>query len=379
MSHSKRIAIIGGGIAGLTFARCLDDTTYECHIFEKKSSFGEIGAAISVFPNALCVMDAIGLLNPILENSGRIDRVYLKTHKGKILSSSKPNYDYPTICTHRATLHKILMDGVNAILHTDHEVSSFTHHDDGHVRLDFKNGVSDTFDVVIGADGIHSAARQYVIGDGDPIFRGYNIWRGVVKTDFDTGYGSETYGFGQRVGIVPIRDGVYGWWATCNEDFMQDDAPEQTKDKLLRLFGDWHDPIPELIQNTQNIIKNSLCDRLPTHGWSRGNVVLIGDAAHPTTPNLGQGGCMAMEGAYLLAKSISKYGLTKAAFDRYEELHFSRAASVVRDSLQLGKIGQISSPIMARLRNLAFKSAPSSMAMNMIDKYFSYKVTEIDI
>lgn len=86
-----------------------------------------------------------------------------------------------------------------------------------------------------------------------------------------------------------------------------------------------------------------------------------------------------MEGAYLLAKSISKYGLKKAAYVRYEELHFPRAASVVRDSLQLGKIGQISNPIMARLRNLAFKSAPSSMAMKMIDKYFSYKVTEIDI
>lgn len=379
MSRQKRIAIVGGGIAGLTFARCLDDNSYECHIFEKKRTFGEIGAAISVFPNALCIMDAIGLLNPILENSGRIDRVYLKTHKGRILSSSRPNYDYPTVCTHRAALHKVLMDGVNAKLYTDHEVSSFTHRDDGRVRLDFKNGVSDTFDAVIGADGIHSAARQHVIGDGDPIFRGYNIWRGVVKTEFDAGYGSETYGFGQRVGIVPIRDGVYGWWATCNEDYMQDDAPEQTRNKLLRIFGDWHDPIPELIQNTQNILKNSLCDRLPTRGWSNGNVVLIGDAAHPTTPNLGQGGCMAMEGAYLLAKSISKYGLKKAAYVRYEELHFPRAASVVRDSLQLGKIGQISNPIMARLRNLAFKSAPSSMAMKMIDKYFSYKVTEIDI
>lgn len=377
MSNRKRIAIIGGGIAGLTFARCLTDNSYECHIFEKKPSFGEIGAAISVFPNALRVMDAIGLLDTILQNSGRMDRVYLKTHKGKILSYSEPNYDYPTICTHRAALHKILLDGVKAALYTDHEVSSISQHGDGSIRLTFTNGVTDNFDAVIGADGIHSAVRQHVIGDGDPIFRGYNIWRGVVQTNFDVGYGSETFGVGQRVGIVPIRDGVYGWWATRNEDFMQGDEPETAKEKLLRLFGDWHDPIPELIQNTPHIIKNSLCDRQPTMGWSKGNAVLIGDAAHPTTPNLGQGGCMAMEGAYLLAKSITKYGLDKPAYDRYEEIHFPRAASVVNESLHLGMIGQVSSPLVARIRNFGFKMAPSSMAMKIIDKYFGYDVTDV--
>ena len=379
MKERKKIAIIGGGIAGLTFARSLTNEDYEIHIFEKKESFREIGAAISVFPNALCVMDDLGLLEEILQNSGQFKTVYLKTSKGKILSKSEPKSDYPVICIHRADLHGILLKNIEANLYNDFSLKNIAHLDNGQITIQFENGENRVFDAVIGADGIHSDVRKHIINDGEPIFRGYNIWRGVVKTDFEIGYGSETYGIGKRVGIVPIKDGVYGWWATCNEAYMQDDSPEGTKDKLKRLFGDWHHPIPDLMNNTEVILKNSLIDRKPHKGWSKGNAILIGDAAHPTTPNLGQGGCMAIEGAYILAKSIQKYGLTKKAFDRYEELQFPRSENIVNASLKLGKMGQITNPLLISLRNFAFKAMPSSVAMKMIDKYFSYRVTNIEI
>ena len=379
MRKRKKIAIIGGGIAGLTFARSLTKEDYEIHIFEKKESFREIGAAISVFPNALCVMDYLGLLEEILQNSGQFKTVYLKTSKGKVLSKSEPKSDYPVICIHRADLHGILLKNIEANLYNDFSLKNIAHLDNGQITIQFENGENKVFDAVIGADGIHSEVRKHIINDGEPIFRGYNIWRGVVKTNFEIGYGSETYGIGKRVGIVPIKDGVYGWWATSNEAYMQDDSPEGTKDKLKRLFGDWHYPIPDLMNNTEVILKNSLIDRKPHKGWSKGNAILIGDAAHPTTPNLGQGGCMAIEGAYVLAKSIQKYGLTKKAFDRYEELQFPRSENIVNASLKLGKMGQITNPLLIRLRNFAFKVMPSSVAMKMIDKYFSYRVTNIEI
>ncbi|HSI69040.1 MAG TPA: FAD-dependent monooxygenase [Gillisia sp.] len=379
MQEKKKIAIIGGGIAGLTFARCLTTKDYEIDIFEKKDQFGEIRAAISVFPNALCVMDKLGLLEEILNNSGQFKTVYLKTDKGSILSKSEPKSDYPVICIHRANLHSILLKNIGAKLHNNFILKDISPLENGQVSLLFDNGESRIFDAVIGADGIHSAVRKKIINDGEPIFRGYNIWRGVVKTNFDIGYASETYGKGQRVGIVPITDGVYGWWATCNEEFMQGDSPEDTKDKLNRLFGDWHYPIPELIKNTDQILKNSLIDRKPHKGWTKGNITLIGDAAHPTTPNLGQGGCLAIEGAYILAKSIQKNGLTKRAFDRYEELQYPRSKDIVNESLKLGKMGQIENPILIGLRNLAFKLMPANLAMKMIDKYFSYRVTNIEI
>lgn len=374
----RKIAIIGGGIAGLTFARCISDD-YETHIFEKKQEFGEVGAAISVFPNALCVMDEIGLLDSILSTSGKFENVYLKTDKGNILSKSTPKSDYPVVCIHRANLHKILLSDINAHLHIDSGVKKLTNLNNGQVEIIFENGKSSVFDAVIGADGIHSIVRKNIINDGDPIFRGYNIWRGVVKTNFDIGYASETYGKGKRVGIVPIKDGVYGWWATYNEGFLKDDEPEGTKQKLKRLFGNWHYPIPELIENTENILKNSLSDRIPHKGWTKGNITLIGDAAHPTTPNLGQGGCMAIEGAYLLAKCINKYGLSSKAYEIYEKYQFPRSKEIINESLKLGKMGQITNPILITLRNFFFKIIPSRVAMKMIDKYFSYRVTELKI
>ncbi|MEQ9305038.1 MAG: FAD-dependent monooxygenase [Marinoscillum sp.] len=375
----KKIAVIGGGIAGLTIARCLPKDRFEIHIFEKKDEFGEIGAAISVFPNALSVMDEISLLRPILENSGQFKNVFLKTDNGTILSKSSPESDYPVICIHRADLHSILLNDIEAVLHKGYGLTYLDSRDDGQIVANFDNGQSHIFDAVVGADGIHSVVRHHVIGDGEPIFRGYNIWRGVVKTNFEIGYASETYGKGKRVGIVPIKDGVYGWWATYNEQFMQDDSPEGTKPKLKRLFGDWHAPIPEIIQNTDHILKNSLVDRKPCKGWTKGNITLIGDAAHPTTPNLGQGGCIAIEGAYLLAKCIDKYGLNKKAYEVYESHQFPRSSEIINESLKLGKIGQLNNPTLTTLRNFAFKMTPSSVAMKLISKYFTYRVTKLEI
>lgn len=379
MKNKKKIAIIGGGIAGLTFARCLTTQEYDIHIYEKKEQFEEVGAAISIFPNALCVMEELHLLEEILERSGQMQKVYLKTKKGRILSKSEPKSDYPVVCIHRADLHGIILKNIDANLYNNYALKNISHLQNGQISIQFENGENGIFDAVVGADGIHSEVRKHIINDGTPTFRGYNIWRGVVKTNFEIGYGSETYGKGQRVGIVPIKDGVYGWWATSNENYMQDDNPEGTKEKLSRLFGDWHSPIPELIKNTEIIIKNSLSDRKPHKGWTKGNVTLLGDAAHPTTPNLGQGGCMAVEGAYILAKSIQKYGLTEKTFERYEELQFPRSANIVNESLKFGKMGQLTNPILIGIRNFAIWSVPSSLAMKMIDKYFSYRVTRLEI
>ncbi|MBL7729025.1 MAG: FAD-dependent monooxygenase [Dinghuibacter sp.] len=377
--NDKKLAIIGGGIAGLTFAHCLANKGYEMHIFEKKEHFGEVGAAISIFPNALCVMDELGLLHSILQNSGQFKTVYLKTSRGTILSKSEPKSDYPVICLHRADLHTVLLKDVPATLYNNYSLNRLTHLENGQICLTFNHGEERVFDAVIGADGVHSVVRKHIINDGEPVFRGYNVWRGIVRSNFDVGYASETYGKGKRVGIVPIKQGLYGWWATCNEAYMQGDAPESAKEKLGRLFGNWHYPIPELISNTEHILKNGIMDRKPVKGWTKGNATLIGDAAHPTTPNLGQGGCTAIEGAYILAKAIQKYGLTPKAFNTYEAMQYPRSKSIVQASLRLGKLGQMENPLLSAIRNFAFKITPSAIAIKMLDKYFSYRVTNLEI
>jgi 2-polyprenyl-6-methoxyphenol hydroxylase-like FAD-dependent oxidoreductase len=379
MENKKQIAIIGGGIAGLTFSIALNPEKFECHIFEKKENFGEVGAAISVFPNALSVCKELGVMEDIMVSAGELKKIILKTAKGRTMSITEPKGEFPIICIHRADLHRALLTHSKAELYENHGLAFMEELPSQKMRLHFENGNTRDFDTVIGADGIHSAVRKYVLNDGPPTFRGYNIWRGVIKTDFAIGHGSETMGKGKRVGIVPIKDGVYGWWATCNEAFMQDDEPEGTRNKLMRLFADWHHPIPLFMKETDVIIKNSLSDRVPTKGWSKGNAVLIGDAAHPTTPNLGQGGCTAIEGAYLLAKCIEKYGTTAQAYHRYEALHFERAKLINQKSLELGKIGQLSNPILIALRNLIFFLTPSMISVKLLSRYFNRRVTELEI
>lgn len=375
----NEIAIIGGGIGGLTLAICLKNKGYTCHIYEKNTEFREVGAAISVFPNALKVYQELGLLDDLLRAGGVVEDVFLKTQSGRILSQTKPRYDLPTLCMHRTDLHTLLLKNAGAVLHPNHKVETIETLHTGQVGIGFTNGTCKTVDAVVGADGLHSFVRQHIIGDGDPVFRGYSIWRGVCQINLHAGYCSESYGIGKRVGIVPIKDGTFGWWATLNEPFMQTDEPEGTRQKLLAHFGDWHAPIPELIQRTERIIKNSLTDRVLVGGWSKGNIVLLGDAAHPTTPNLGQGGCMAIEGAYILAKCIDRYGLSAAAFSRYERLHFPRAKTIVDASLKLGAIGQSENRLMNGLRNTLFALMPPALTMKLIDQYFAYDVTKLAV
>ncbi|MCF2492745.1 FAD-dependent monooxygenase [Dyadobacter chenhuakuii] len=377
--HTKDIAIIGGGIAGLTLAICLKGSRFKCHIFEKNPEFSEIGVAISLFPNALRVLKQLGLLPEVVGIGSAITRIFMKTDDGRILAQTEPRYQLPALGMLRTDLYAILLKHAEATFYPNHTLESFESTGDGKVKLTFNNGDSRMFDALIGADGINSVVRQGIMNDGKPVFRGYNMWRGIAASNSEIHYASESYGKGKRVGIVPLPDGRYGWWATLNEKFMADDEPEGTKPKLQRLFGYWHHPISELIAKSDYIVKDSLSDRIPVRGWTRGNCTLIGDAAHPTTPNLGQGGCLAIEGAYLLGEIMRKYGITDTAFQLYESIQFPRAKSIVDDSLMLGKMGQWENSVAVFLRNMAMAVAPQSITLKVIDKYFLQDVTSLKI
>ena len=377
MRAKQRICIAGGGIAGLTLSLFLNPELFEVVIFEQNKEFSEIGAAISVFPNALSVLKEAGILNEVLSSAGELKQSTLKTWEGKTLVNSNLSSEFPIICMHRKDLHEILVRHSNAQLVSGKKIIGFENqiHD---VQVYFSDGSHEYFDLLIGADGLHSAVRGQIINDGEAIYRGSNIWRGVVKSTFDVGYASETWGIGKRVGIVPIREGYYGWWATIAENQHTTDDPN-AKEKLIAAFNDWHHPIPELIASTDTIIKNSLVDRKLVTGWSQGRAVLLGDAAHPTTPNLGQGGCMAMEGAIILARCLEKYGISKAALDRYESIHYPRAKQIVEGSLRFGNLADYKNPLMVGIRNTLFKITPASIAQKMFDVYFNYRAASIEV
>ncbi|HEY0155008.1 MAG TPA: FAD-dependent monooxygenase, partial [Longimicrobium sp.] len=187
---------------------------------------------------------------------------------------------------------------------------------------------------------------------------------------------TESLGAGLRFGVVPIGEGRVAWWATANEQEGTDDGGEGAKPKLLRLFRGWHAPIPQLLEATpaEAILKNDSYDRPPVRGWSRGRVTLLGDAAHPTTPNMGQGGCMAIEDAAVLADALVRNPDIPDALRDFERRRFRRVAGIVRQSLQYGQVAQWERPAAVRLREAIFRLTPDAVTALAMRRTFAFDV-----
>lgn len=174
------------------------------------------------------------------------------------------------------------------------------------------------------------------------------------------------------MGIVPIREGLYGWWITETQPAGGQHTQAEAQAHLLRNFGDWHAPIRQLIETSPQIIRNDLYDRPPLAKWHWGRAVLLGDAAHPTTPNLGQGGCMAIEDGIVLARCIAHYGPSEKALERYQTLRQARTTKVTEISRQVGSIGQWRNPIAVAARTALYRLTPASVSIRMLDQFFCY-------
>jgi 2-polyprenyl-6-methoxyphenol hydroxylase-like FAD-dependent oxidoreductase len=191
---------------------------------------------------------------------------------------------------------------------------------DDKVVARFTNGVEIEADFLIGADGLHSDVRAQLLGDGPPRYRGYTVWRGIASVAPDSVSSNtalEIHGRGQRFGLGPVGNGRVGWWATANAKTEQRSSYD-TRRELLCLFKDWYKPALDLIEATpsDHILTTPAFDREAVSTWGAQHVTLLGDAIHPTTPNLGQGGCLAMEDAFVLASTAQRkklYENTKAA------------------------------------------------------------------
>ena len=176
--------------------------------------------------------------------------------------------------------------------------------------------------------------RAQIHGTAAPVYRGYCIWRGIADDPggIVRGHISETWGSGQRFGILPMGQGRICWYATRNGPPSQSESPQGRKVEVQELFQNWHQPIPALIEATKpmDILKDDARDRKPLRKWGSGCVTLLGDAAHPITPNVGQGACMAIEDAACLAKLLPGAPGMAEAFRAYEAMRGPRTAFIAR-------------------------------------------------
>jgi 2-polyprenyl-6-methoxyphenol hydroxylase-like FAD-dependent oxidoreductase len=178
------------------------------------------------------------------------------------------------------------------------------------VTARFEDGREARGDLLIGADGLRSAVRSVLFGTDPPRYGGYSAWRAVTRFDPARLTPGETWGRGRRFGQWGMTGGRAYWYATESVPAGQGDPPEGRKQGLLALFCGWHEPVEDLIEATDEsaILRNDVYDRPALHRWSVGRATLLGDAAHPMTPDMGQGACQAIEDAVILADCLRPVG-----------------------------------------------------------------------
>lgn len=381
-----RIAVVGAGIGGLALAAGLQARGADVFVLESSPTLRSVGTAITMAPNALRALESLGFGDSLARHphAMRTDVAAQRSPDGRTLTLLPSEILSRTRVMTREDLHLMLASQVTSgRIRLGSRVQSVT--TAGTIRFTDGDGVDRTwaFDLVVGADGARSAVRRAWPNDPGLQDAGYSAWRAITREPVDlTGpdgieAAGETWGDGTRFGFAPLADGRAYWFAVETNSLMdrQDDERHAPSDVLLaRLaeqFTDWHEPIPQLIAATDPEDMHftrchELAADLPT--FSQGRLVLLGDAAHAMTPDLGQGGAQALEDAATLAICLDHLlaepaGLVstdrlRRALERYDTLRQARIREISRLSRNLGTIAHLRMPGAAALRNFALRRLP---------------------
>lgn len=377
LSRTLNIGIVGGGIGGVAAGLALQRAGMNATVYERAAEFREAGAGMMLWPNATRVLKDLGVLHKVEACSGPNQHFLVRASAGKILMDiGLGSFEVPALCTRRSDLLGALLGALQPpSVRLSHDFESFEQ-DKAGVTIRFAGGLSARHDIMIGADGVRSRTRAQLLGAHDPVYRGYTVWRGIARLDgaMSSGSNSETWGRGRRFGILNTGGDRFTWYATANTGEDHVDAGDGRQKELLRRFAGWHEPIERLIEATPEagILKNGAYDLAPLKRWGHGRVMLLGDAAHPCTPNLGLGGCMALEDALVLTKAFCKETSPERALRRYETLRRERTRHVQQRSLLMGHIGQWENRLIASGRQMVTRMLPARIFERNLRRVYSY-------
>lgn len=385
------VVIVGGGIGGMTLAACLSKRGVRARVIERAEGVSELGTGLGLWANATRVLVALGLGEQLEAAAQRIACFSITTGGGESLRdivvdevAGELGELIPLALMHRTELLELIASVVDPaqIMYGATCVEVIQDESCATVRLEGGEEIKER--VVVGADGLWSRVRASVHGERAPDYAGEPCWRGVVSLDalpdparFDMHRLVEVQGDGKRVGICPIVGDRICWWATHPAEQGATVIPEGERHAFLaERFGGWAWGVPELIAHTraEDMLCHDLFDRPTLHVWSEGFVTLLGDAAHPMTPNLGQGACMAIEDAAMLGELLSTDLPIAEALHRYERERRRRSAEVVRQSRRWGKVGQWRNPIAQPLRELLHSKTPDAVVRAIFQRLISYDV-----
>lgn len=360
-----KIAIIGAGIGGLTAAALLQEQGHEVEIYERNETVEELGAGIGIGGNVLEKLGNHDLAKGIRNIGQEIEQMAVLDDKGNMLSNVKLKRKTVNLTMKRQDLIDVIQSYVPAqYLYLGHRIVAIES-EPLKMTLKFEHQADESFDLCIAADGIHSNIRQSILPNSKPVYRGYTVFRGLVEdvSIKDEHVAKEYWATKGRVGIVPLLNHEAYWFISINAKEHDAKFKAFGKPHLQARFNHFPNEVRAILdkQSETDILLHDIYDLQPLKSFVHQRVVLLGDAAHATTPNMGQGAGQAMEDAIVLANCLSQYDFDEA-IQRYDKLRVKHTRKVIKRSRRIGKIAQKSNKLIVSVRNLIVKVLPNQLA-----------------
>ncbi len=358
-NRQKTVLIIGGGIGGLTAAIALQQRGFKVRVHEQAPFLGELGAGLTLPPTSMRVFDELGIWDQIRDVSVNSPMAFVHYQTLELLHGAhddnwtrKPSSPEQGGHAHRASVHLILADTVRKLdpdaIILNHCLHSIEQDGDA-VRATFTNGDTAEGDLLIGADGVRSVAFRSVFGNDNPArFTGVIAVRCLIPRDdriepyLSGGRAMKFVGPRRGFNRYGIKGGtLLNCVALARTDAWREEGWSHpcSREEFLALYSDFHRDVTGLIENAPDgqIFKWALYSREPLETWTKGRVTMLGDAAHPMLPYLGQGATAAIEDGLVLGRALAAYDDYEDAFKSYETVRRARTAEQMRTSQQQGE------------------------------------------
>jgi 2-polyprenyl-6-methoxyphenol hydroxylase-like FAD-dependent oxidoreductase len=359
-STTSTVLVVGAGIGGLTAALALRRVGIDVTVFEQATALREVGAGISLWPNAVKSLRRLGVGDAVEQAGAHVEEMATRDRRGAVLHLSpasrlQGHFGAPLVMVHRQVLHAALVRALDQdVIRLDSGCVA-AEQDDGGVRLGLADGRVATGQVLVGADGLRSMVRAFTLGDGPPRPRGLRSWRAVTTlapSQAEPPYG-EWWARGAVFGAQRLPGNDVYWYAATRARAGSPTPAGTDRAHLLDVFEAWQPAIPHLIQATaeERILRFDLFDRPAPRAMAFGRVALLGDAAHPMLPYLGQGACQAIEDGEALADALAGASDgVEAALRRYSRGRLRPASEAVVQSRRMSRVAHVRNPGAVALR-----------------------------